>query len=640
MNDVIKVWHTLFKTNKPQPHLAIGLWFLFIFGVLAGCDKPSQPKSLPKATPAKMALKAPKNTNIMPDLSAKSVITTETIAIKNTAQYAKATHLPYANINAPKGGELSMSAMGTFNSLNAFIDKGVPATGTFYLYDTLMTGSLDEAYVLYPQLADKVTYDTANPHWVIYHIHPKARFWDGTKVTADDVKATFEAILTKGLMSWRGFLTGIDGIEALDEHRVLFYFNEQASQEMYANVGLMPVFAKKDIDKRFDELSLEPLMGSGAYQVSKAKPNRLVEYVKDPNYWGADIMANRGRFNFDKIKFVYYQDDTVALEAFKAGQFNFRIESDPKVWTAFEPKNIKHRQILKAKLTNTNPVAMQGLVMNIRRPLFADKRVRQALNLAFDWTWINRHLLFEQERLTSFFYGSVLMASGMPSPDERQILQSLPLNQDELSALAGVPQPVVSSGDGVNRQNLLKARQLLLDANFFYRDGRLFDKTGQLAKFDILVADDKHQAILLAYLTQLKRLGFLVRIRRMDNAGFLTKKRAFDYDMIIDRFIQGSSPGAEQAYLWGSQSARQFGNQNTIGIESQAVDSVIQKLTQAQSRQQVILYSRVLDRLLLAGEYMIAWGGMPATLVMYHDDITPPPRLPTAAIGLDYWYQK
>lgn len=619
--------------QKPQPRL-IGMWFLL--GVcLVACDK-TDVKERSFAVQANQPIKTTQSPRALPDLSAKTVITTSTIAIKNSAKYTNLHHLPYANPNAPKGGELSMMATGTFNSLNPFIDVGIPATGTFYLYDTLMTGSLDEAHVLYPQLADKVTYDTVNTNWVIYHVHPQARFWDGTPVTADDVKSTFDAILNQGLMSWRGFLAGIEHIQVIDKQKVLFYFADTAPKEMYANVGLMPVFAKKDVDKRFGLVSLEPLMGSGAYRLGRLEPARFVEYVKDPNYWGKDIMANRGRFNFDSIKFLYYQDDVVAQEAFKAGQFNFYMVNDDRVWMNFA--NTQGR-IVKQALPNYNPVPMQGLVMNLRRPLFSDKRVRQALNLAFDWTWINKYLLFgQQQRLSSYFYGSPLMATGAPSQAELEILQKLPLNTDERSALYGVPKPAVSDGDGFNRQNLLKARQLLLDSGFVYRDGQLLDKHDNIATIEILVADDKYQAILLAYQRNLTRLGFVVRIRRMDNASFLTKKRAFDYDMLIDSFMQGSSPGAEQAYLWGSQSAEQAGNQNSIGIKSQAVDKVIEQLVQAKTREQVVLYTKVLDRLLLAGEYMVAWGGENATKVLYHQDISPPPRLPTAAIGLDYWY--
>lgn len=620
-------------------------WGLFVVVCLGsyfwatGHDADPSPTDNHAQQVAQQVPTAPQNLRPLPNLSAKTVVTTATIAIKNTAQYDTAEHLPYANPYAPKGGELLMSATGTFNSLNAFIDKGVPATGTFYLYDTLMTGSLDEAYVLYPQLAHQVTYDTAKTDWVIYHLHPKARFWDGSPVTAHDVKATFDAILSKGLMSWRGFLMGIEEIQAIDDERVIFYFAKNASPDLYANVGLMPIFAKSDIEQRFDEISLVPLMGSGAYQVGKIDPSRLVEYVRDPNYWGADVMANRGRFNFNKIKYVYYQDDTVALEAFKAGQFNFRIEHSPKVWATFDPSTLNGRTIIKAQIPHTNPVTMQGLIMNIRRPLFADKRVRRALNLAFDWTWTNDKLLFGgQERLTSFFYGSELMATGTPSPDERSVLESLPLNKDEKSALDGVPTQPISTGDGVNRTNLLKARELLLSAGLIYRGGRLMDKKGNVARLEILVDSDEHQAILLVYLQNLKRLGFDARIRRVDNASFVVRKRHFDYDMMIDSFMQGNSPSVEQSYLWGSKSADEKGNQNTIGIKSQAVDETISKLVQAKDRKEIVLYAKVLDRLLLSGEYIIPWGGKNTTNVMYHRGITPPPRLPTATIGTDYWY--
>lgn len=576
----------------------------------------------------------------LPDWHAKTVITTSAIAINNIAQYTALGHLPYANPNAPQGGELSMMATGTFNSLNPFIDVGVPVAGTFYLYDTLMTGSLDETNVLYPQLAEKLTYDPNDGSWVIYHIHPQARFWDGTPVRADDVKATFETILASGLMSWRIFLAGIEHIQALDDQRVLFYFADDAPKNMYANVGLMPVFAKKDLH-RFNQVSLEPLMGSGAYRLGSLDPARAITYVKDPNYWGKEVMANRGRFNFQTIKFVYFQDETLAQEAFLAGQFNFYAVYDDKVWATFLPNKAQSNTtlIIKRTLPNNNPATMHGLVMNLRRPLFTDKRVRQALNLAFDWAWINEHLLYgEQVRLESFFYGSPLMATGKPSPKEQQILQSLPLNADELSALTGVPALPVSDGDGFNRVNLLKARRLLLESGFVYRDGVLVDKEGNRAEFDIIIDDDKYQALLLAYQRQLTRLGFSVRIRRMDKASFLTKKRHFDYDMIIDRFMQGNAPGAEQAYLWGSASAKEVGSQNTIGIQSQALDRVIDKLTHAKDRQEVILYAKVLDRLLLAGEYMIAWGSPSANKVLYYNHISPPPILPASAIGLDYWH--
>lgn len=569
---------------------------------------------------------------------ADGVITTTTLTVNNSVQYADATHLPYANPNAPKGGVLSMPAIGMFNSVNSFIDQGVPATGTFYLYDTLMAGSLDEAFVLYPQLAEKVTHNPDDKSWIIYHIHPKARFWDGSAVTADDVKSTFEHILTNGLMSWRSFLGGIIAIETLDQHRVKFYFDEGASADLGMTVGLMPIFAKKDIDARFSQPSLTPLLGSGAYRLDIAEPSRRIRYVRDANYWGDDVMVNRGRFNFDAIEYQYFADDAVAFEAFKSGQYQFRTEADIKRWASFDPKQ-NNLPIIKSELSNQNPVLMQGLVINLRKAKFSDIRVRRALNLAFDFEWVNAQLLYgEYQRLNSYFYGSNIAAKGKPSAEELVILQSLPLSEIEQSALDGVPTQPVSAGDGINRDNLLKARQLLLQAGFGYQNGQLIDQQGKVVSIEILVADDKHQAILLPYVKNLQRLGFDASIRRMDNASYLARKRAFNFDMIIDSFMQGNAPGAEQAYLWGSAAADEMGNQNTIGIKSHAIDAIITKLAQATTRHDVEIYAKVLDRLLLAGEYMIPWYGKNSTDVMYYHGYQHPNRLPTNSIGLDYWW--
>lgn len=567
------------------------------------------------------------------------VITSTILAANHDADYDTVSHLPYANPDAPKGGVLSMSAIGMFNSLNSFIDQGIPTTGTFYLYDTLMAGSLDESDVLYPQLANAVTRNPDDDSWIIYHIHPDARFWDGSAVTAEDVKATFEAILSKGLMSWRGFLDGIDAIEVLDRHRVKFYFRQTASNDLGTSVGLMPVFAKADIDRRFDQVSLKPLMGSGAYRLELAEPSRRVRYIKDPNYWGRDLMVNRGRFNFDAIEYQYYADDAVAFEAFKTGQYRFRIETDIKRWATFRQAQNQNRAIQMVSIINQNPVLMRGLIMNLRRPLFRDKRVRQAMNLAFDFQWTNQKLLYgEYQRLNSYFFSSALQAKGKPSHEELAVLQALPLNTDEQSAITGVPVQPISIGDGINRTNLLKARALLLDAGFYYHQGKLYDTQGQVVRLEILVQDDKYQAILLPYIAHLKRLGIDARLRRMDSSSYLNAKRAFEYDMIIDSFMQGTSPGAEQSYLWGSKAADEAGNQNTIGIKSAAIDKVIDKLTQASSKDEIQLYAKVLDRLLLAGEYMIPWYGKNTTDVMYYQGYQYPHRPPNSSIGLDYWW--
>lgn len=575
-----------------------------------------------------------------PDLNQSSVITTSTIAIKNTARHSDTTHLPYANPHAPKGGRLSQAVSGSFNSLNPFIDQGVAAAGWHHLYDTLMTASLDESYVLYPQLATSITYDTADPSWVIYHIHPDARFWDGSPVTAHDVVASFEAIMRDGLISWRGFLAGLEKVQALDDARVIFYFNDTASPTLYADVGLMPIFAKIDIERYFKQVSLRPLMGSGAYQVAHIDAGRAISYVRDTNYWGARVMANEGRFNFERIDYHYFADDNVARQAFISGLCNYRAESDIKAWATFDV-NKYHIPIIKHAITHTNPVSYQGLVMNMRRPLFKDKRVRVALLYAFDWAGINARFYHGQyERLTSYFYGASIAATGAPSADELAILQSLPLNTDEISAPFSVMEGVPQLPAQVARDELLIARQLLLSAHFYYKNGYLYTPDGQRAAFEILIENDTHKPALLSYIKNLARLGFSVRIRQMDSNGYRHKKRMHDYDMIIDTFMQSNTPAGEQRYLWGSDAAVQTGSANSIGIRSAAVDVAIEQLINAQTYEQVLRQAHVLDRLLLAGVYVIPFGGRATTDVLYHDTITPPDRLPTAAVGLDYWYTK
>ncbi|MDO5650916.1 MAG: extracellular solute-binding protein [Moraxella sp.] len=564
-----------------------------------------------------------------------------TVSLGEVPHYTIAKHLPYANPNAKQGGTLSMAANGTFNSLNPFIDKGVPATGTMYLYDTLMTGSLDEVAVMYPQLATGVTYDSDDNSWVIYHVNPKARFWDGTAVTAHDVKATFDAILSQGLMSWRSYLADVDRVEVLNSTDVKFIFKTADNKEIMMLVGQMPIFAKTSIETSFDKVSLTPLMGSGAYQVGKVDAGRSISYKKDPNYWGRDLMANVGRYNFAELKYVYYQSDEIAFEGFKSGQYRFRVENKARNWaTAYNFPAAVSGQIKKESLVDSNPIPMQGMVMNLRRPLFDDIRTRQALNLAFDFEWMNPVLFYGQyERLHSFFGGSELMATGKPSIEELAVLNTLPLNDAyEKSALIATPIPYTSTGDGYNRHNLITARSLLLQAGFRYQAGKLINTDGTPVKIEILMGSDSLNRVLLPYVRNLTRLGIDARIRQVDRPQYLQRMREFDFDMTVDIFAQSSSPGAEQAYMWGSKAADEAGNQNSIGIKSAAVDRVIALLIAAEDREQTILYTKVLDRLLQSGYYLVPMYGKLGTNVAYWQEYRHPARLPKYAVGIDYWW--
>ncbi|MBA6243122.1 MULTISPECIES: extracellular solute-binding protein [Psychrobacter] len=569
-------------------------------------------------------------------------ITTTALGHNSPTKYIDAPYLPYANPKAPSGGTLSLDARGTFNSANKWMTTGVAMIGTDYLYDTLMTGSLNEAFTMYPQLASKVTYDPDDTSWIIYHLNPNARFWDGSGVTSRDVKATFEAILNKGPMYIRSYLSDIKDIQIINDQQVKFVFASAENKEILLTVGQFPIFAKSSIDADFEKISLSPLMGSGPYKLGRVDAGRSVSYIRDPNYWGRDLMVNRGRYNFDMIKFVYYQSDEIAFEGFKSGQYRFRPENKASNWvTGYNFPAVKAGLIQKETITSQNPVPMQALVMNLRRPIFQDIKVRQALTAAYDFEWMNKTLFHGQyERLQSFFHGSELAATGTPSDAEMQVLTPL-LSELELTqreATLAEWQLPTSDGNGFNRQGLLEARQLLLEAGFYYEDMKLYQLDGSLAQIEILMTGETMGRVLLPYIRNLKRLGFDATLRQVDGPQYYERMRRFDYDMVVDVFAQSLSPGAEQAAFWGSAAADEPGNHNSAGIKNAAVDKVVAALGNAKNRDEIVLYTQVLDRLLRAGHYVVPLYGKSGTNVAYWDQYRHTEKLPTNAVGIDYWW--
>ena len=569
-------------------------------------------------------------------------ITTAALGHNSPTEYIDAPFMPYANPKAPTGGTLSLDARGTFNAANKWMTTGVAMVGTDYLYDTLMTGSLNEAFTMYPQLASKVTYDPDDTSWIIYHLNPAARFWDGTPVTSSDVKATYDALLNKGPMYIRSYLGDIKDIQVIDKQQVKFVFASDDNKEILLTVGQFPIFAKSSIDTDFEKITLTPLMGSGPYKLGRVDAGRSVSYVRDPNYWGRDLMVNRGRYNFDMIKFVYYQSDEIAFEGFKSGQYRFRPENKASNWaTGYNFPAVKAGMINKETIASQNPVPMQALVMNMRRPIFQDIRVRQALSKAYDFEWMNKTLFHGQyERLQSFFHGSELAATGTPSVEEMKVLMPLlpKLEPMQRQAVLAEWQLPTSDGSGFNRQGLLEARQLLLDAGFYYDDMKLYQPNGKLARIEMLMTGETMGRVLLPYIRNLKRLGFDTTLRQVDGPQYYERVRRFDYDMVVDIFAQSLSPGAEQAAFWGSAAADEEGNHNTIGIKNPVIDTVIEQLGNAKNRDEIVLYTQILDRLLRAGHYVVPLYGKSATNVAYWNQYRHTEKLPSNAIGIDYWW--
>lgn len=570
-------------------------------------------------------------------------ITQTAIALGDTPRYVDAVAFPYANPAAPKGGTLSRQALGTFDSFNPFIDKGQSVIGTDYLFDSLTTASLDEPFARYPLLAERITSDPQDGSWIIYHLNPRARFHSGLPVRADDVVFTFETLLKEGTPGLRSYLGDIRAVQALDPLTVKFTFKRADNPEIALTVGEVSILSRADWAGRpFNQVSLRVPVGSGPYRVEQVDHGRAITYRRDPDYWGRDLMANRGKYNFDRIRYVYYRSGEVAFEGFKSGQYRLREENKARNWAVnYDFPAVRQGLVKKELIRHQNPVAMQALVFNLRKPRFQDLRVRQALTLAFDFEWMNKAIFNGgYERLQSYWHNSELAATGSPSADEQKLLAPLlpQLSPAEQQAVLTPWRAPVSDGSGFNRANLLKARELLLAAGYRYQHGQLVDAKGQPFTLELLSYDESLQRVLLPLVRNLKRLGIDARVRMVDTPQYIERGRRFDYDMVIDQFPQSLSPGNEQLGYWSSAAAREPGSQNSIGIQSPVVDALLQSLVRKQSRASLLTATHALDRVLRAGYYAIPMYGVPAYRVAYWAEYRHPERRPFYALGLDYWW--
>lgn len=557
--------------------------------------------------------------------------------------YQNAPYMPYANPAAPKGGLLSMSANGTFDNFQALNGKGTAAEGTGYLYDSLMKRSLNEAAVNYPLLASGVTIDPDDRSYAIFHLNPKARFSNGSPVTAADVAFSFNALLKDGAPGLKVYLGDIQSVKALNSLDVRFDYKNKDNREITAIIAEVPIYSQKDFSKKsYDRIMATAPLGSGPYVLQRVDAGRSISYRRNPNYWGKDLPINRGRNNFDTIRYVYYRNLDIAFEGFKSGQFFYHTEYKARTWAlSYDFPAAKSGMVRKQHIVTQNPVATQMLVFNTRRPLFADIRFRQALTYAYDFEWLNKALFFgEYQRLQSFFYNSDLAATGVPSRDELRILTPLlpklsPLEQQGILQNWHYP---VSDGSGYNRKNLLIARQILLDAGYRYQEGNLLDRQGKPIQIDFMISQDGLQRTILPFVRNLKRLGIQVNLRLVDVPQYTERTRRFDYDMITQVIPQSSSPGNEQIQFWSSLAADQQGNYNFAGIKNPVVDQLIEGLIKAPDRQVLQTYTQALDRTLRAGYYVIPTYGKVGNWIASWDMYEQPKNPAKYDIGLDYWW--
>lgn len=569
--------------------------------------------------------------------------TTPYIAIHSQPKYAGLTHLPYANPAAPKGGYLSQSANGTFDNLNAMNGKGTAADGVEYLFDTLMVSSLDEPGVMYPLLAEKVTYDPKKTAYVIYHLNPKARFNDGTPVTAEDIKFSFDTYTTKGNPGLQMYLSDLDKTEVLSRYQVKMSFKSNNNSEMPLILAQMPIYSKKNWQgKDFNRITMQPILGSGPYLIESIDAGRSISYKRNPNYWAKDLPINRGKYNFDSLKFVYYRNMDVGFEGFKSGQYTVHQEYTARKWvTEYNFSAIKDKMVVKYNFNHENPIPTQSFVFNTRRAPMQDIRFRQALTYAYDFEWQNKALFYGQyHRLQSYFANSELEAKGMPSAEELAILKPYLAKLDPIQRVGVLKdwKYPVSDASGFNRKNLLVARELLLEAGYRYHNAQLTDPKGKPIRLEFLIHQDGLQRTLMPFIRNLKRLGITVNIRHVDVPQYIERMRSKDFDMTTNVLPQSLNPGNEQAQFWSSASADQPGNYNYAGIKNAVIDDAITKVIQAPDRQQLVIRTKVLDRLLRAGYYQIPTYGKGGNWYAYWNMYEQPKIKPKLAVGFDFWW--
>jgi microcin C transport system substrate-binding protein len=548
-------------------------------------------------------------------------------------------HFDYVNPDAPKGGNLRMGvAEETFDSFNPWIVKGNAAAGIMALYETLLISSADEPFSEYGLLA-KTVQTPADRSWVAFELRPEARWHDGQPITADDVVWSFETLLAKGAPSYRFYYQSVAKVEKTGPLGVKFTFKPGTNRELPLILGQLPVLPKHWwATRNIEETSLEPPLGSGPYKLGTFEAGRFVELVRVPDYWGKDLPVNRGRYNFDTQRFDYYRDATVALEAFKGGHYDFRAETSAKDWaTAYDIPEVRDGRVVKETVPNQRPAGMQCFAMNLRRPLFSDRRAREALDLAFDFEWANKTLFYGQyTRTKSYFENSELASSGLPSAAELAVLEPLRAKlPPEVFDRAYVSPTTDGSGD--NRDNLRRAAELLQQAGWTPQNGKLV-KDGQPFEFEFLVYSPQFERIALPYSKVLEKLGITARVRSVDAAQYRRRTDTFDYDMIVQGFPESESPGNEQRDFWGSESAGREGSRNALGLKDPAIDALVDQLIASPDRQTLVTRTRALDRALLWGHYVVPNWYLGADRVAYWDKFGKPSVIPRMGVQFDAWW--
>ncbi len=556
-------------------------------------------------------------------------------------------HVNYVNPLAPKQGRLRLAAIGNFDNFNQFISKGVAAEGLELVYDTLTNSTLDEVFSQYGLLAKGIEM-AEDRSWVIFHLNPSARFSDDQPVTAADVVFTFDLLTHQGQPFYQFYYAGIEKVEALDALRVKFSFIKSDNRELPLIIGQMPVLPKHIWEKRsFSSVNLDKPIGSGPYRLAGFDSGKRVVYQRRSDYWAKDLPINRGLYNFEQIIYEYYLDNDIALEAFKGGDLDLRIENNSKLWaTQYQNPAIAEGRIIKATIPNQRPNGMQGFIFNLRKPLFQDAVLRQAIGYALDFEWINKNLFYDQyQRSSSYFQNTELAATELPSKAELELL--LPF-KDQLpeAVFKSIYQPPHSDGSGKSRELLNEAMQLLHKAGYEVRNNQLYtpkNKPGipnnEPVKFEFLLQTNSgFDRVVLPFIKNLQTLGIPVSVRSVDVTQYVERQRNFDFDMIVHTIGQSLSPGNEQREYWTSAAAKAPDSRNLMGISNPVVDALVEQLIHAPDHEALVTHTRALDRVLQWNYYLVPNWSISSWRVAYWKQLQRPTMTPPYDLGVMTWW--
>ena len=549
-------------------------------------------------------------------------------------------HFDYVNPSAPKGGVIRLAERGTYDSLNQFILKGVPAIGLDSIYESLLVTSLDEPFTAYGLLAETLNV-SSDKSSITFYMDKNAKWHDNMPITAEDVAWTFKIILEKGHPSYKSYYADIKSIEVIDLYTIKFYFKNTKNRELPIIIGQMKILPKHFWEgKEFGSSGFLIPLGSGPYRIKKVTAGRNIIYQRIKNHWAKNNSTYIGQNNFDTIQYDYYRDSNVMIEALKAKEYDFRSENISKEWATAYNSLKGNSSFIKEELDHELPQGMQAFIYNTRKKIFKNIHLRKALSLAFDFEWTNKTLFYGQYiRSTSYFSNSELAASGLPSKEELNILNKY---KDIIpkEVFSDIYNPGLTNGSGNNRKNLRESIRILKNANYTLDNNILKNAEGMVIKFEILLLSPAFERIVAPFIKNLSKLGVNVSIRIVDTAQYKNRLDNYDFDMVVMSRGQSLNPGNEQRNYWSSKSANINGSANWIGMKNEAIDELIELIIQASNRNDMVLYAKALDRVLLHNHYVIPHWHIKKWRLAYWNKLERPINIPKYNLGFPetWWY--